>query len=169
MTAEYHLSSFPTLLGTEATAIFAAGSVLADLELARMATAQRIFDETVLFLVWPSVITEFMVRNGRIVYAPWHKFLGARLHTYGYYVDMEPAPTGAIYMTAEQLGFLNSELLAHSRDLDLLRAYTSSFVHGGVAPRQLRYRVHRVTNAIKEQLAAWERRRGALVTWGRAN
>ena len=193
MSNKYILPSLPPLPGTkaeylaqvEAAAIFAAASAAAEVEIARTAeavaaraaavraaraAAKHVYDTTAMFLVWPDGLCAYEVggKERRTVYAPWHKFLGTRLNEYGYYMDSEPAPEGAAYFTAEQLGFTNAELVAHARDLESLRnaMYWKRF---GGPPRALRYRVHRVGNAIAGQIAAWYRRREAVAAWRRSN
>ena len=162
--AEYELERTAESRRARASAVAAAERARAEMR----AAIQLAYDTTVIFLVWPEAITAYHLRDGRTVYAPWHKCLGTRLHEYGYYVDAEEPPIGAAYYTAEELGFVNAELVAHSRDLESLRDAMGWKRFGG-PPRSLRYRVHRVTNAIQGQMAAWHRRRAAVTAWARMN
>jgi hypothetical protein len=174
--------SLPSLPGTKAeyiamrevSAIFAAACAYAEPEIARQSAltqarraAKRAYDEAVLFLVWPDGLCPYEVGEGRTVYAPWHKFLGVRRHVgTSYCLDWEPAPDGAVYMTAEELGFNNAELRAHAHSIALL-SDTLYWMHYGGPPRELRNRVLRVREAIAGQIAAWYRRREALSAWHR--
>ena len=159
----------------ETRAIFAAACAYAEPEMTRVAeaerAAQRARDAAVLFLVWPDGLCAYTLDDGRTVYAPWHKFLGVRRCAYtNYCLDWEPAPDGAVYKTAEELGFVNDEMRAHAHDLAFNRdALYWKRLGYDCAPSAIRKRVHRVTNAIAGQIAAWHRRREALVAWRRLN
>ena len=134
------------------------------------AAARRAYDDTVVFLVYPGAITSYYI-NGRVVHAPWHKLLGRRRHPFGHYRDTAPQPLGAAYFTAEQLGFNNAELLPIAREREEweITHLTEPTPWNWRVPRALRERIARVNMAIVGSMAAWERRRTALVAWSRAN
>jgi hypothetical protein len=189
MSAAFNLSFLPSFPKTkveylaqrEAHAIFSAAVAYAEPELARLAAidkarraAKRAYDTAVLFLVWPDGLCPYKMDDGRTVYAPWHKFIGPRRHRptlwcpTGWCEDWEPAPEGAVYMTAEELGFNNAELRAHAHNIALC-SDTIYWIGRGGAPRELRSRIHRVNKAIAGQIAAWHRRRALLAAWKRTN
>ena len=136
------------------------------------AAAQRAYDDTVIFVVYPRQITSYYI-GSRVVHAPWHKLLGRRLTPYGGYRGVHPPNPliGDAYFTAEQLGFNNAELLPIVREREAWE-----IKHGEAPvpwdlrlPHAFRDRIQRVNSAIAGSMAAWERRRTALVAWSRAN
>jgi hypothetical protein len=144
----------------ECAGIFAAASVAADAEIARVETRERrrreYYESEAIFLIWPKKL-ETLQDDGRTYVYPRYVNLGSR----DYCWDRKPAPKGAVFRTAVQLGLDNTLANRHYDDKTYYDYHCNAeYDHWTI--RKAGREVKKAERVIARTLACFHRRKAAL-------
>ncbi len=148
----------------ECAGIFAAASVAADAEIARVETRERrrreYYESEAIFLIWPKKLETLQDDDGRTYVYPRYVNFGSR----DYCWDRKPAPKGAVYRTAVQLGLDNTLANRHYDDKTYYDYHCNAECDHWTV-RKAGREVKKMERIIARTLACFRRRQAALTAF----